>query len=1494
MAQATQTDPYAKYGGSIADDSDIEQPMASVRAPSVKVGDYYPINGQDAYVSGFDSKQRPMLSPGKPPAQQADPYAKYGGSVAPTADPYAKYNQPSLPPMTRPQADAFFTNLATGGQGTYQPPKTPKFADVAYVDPESRVFGEPIKSAIHPDTTGGRNLVPIQNVAAVRQQMQYEAQHPEEMARVAHSQAMDTSLPLGERLRARSGLEVRKRVELGEATNAVNEKVQNYAGEKGANAGEAFAQFMAHNFQTENPEATPGEIGVARSVGKNVAQTVASPITYATLPLGATGKAGQVALSTLFAAGAGKASYDAAGQLGSIWDRDDISRQQKTEMASDLLINTAMAGLAGSHAVKVSFLTPNDSLLSQIPQEYRKAVKGRVNSIISSTGGVLSRTASTAGDLMAAVGNADRENIPSGGVPALRKALPKVPVASAQTALPLVKSVADQGGYNTVSAEDLLDSAPDENGAVHPGLISQAKTEVIAEAGRAAGPGQTISDLTPQQVRPFLRQLDALDDLHDHIQAAREKETTDLQKATDKGKLPQSSIQALGRIATGGGKYAFARSVGAAIPFGGPMTRAALNAAGIGGGFGDLVAGVKYFLKQGGKLSPTLDDNLSAALGKTRPSDIALSSGTDAATREAGAPYQGDTSVQHEYVTVPPETPHGVAPLLRDEPNPRFQLSSTSTLGPLAARQARSLADIFNGQPPQQFTAVRAGVTPELQPKQVPLTASVPSRELAGSVTAARQSQRSLMDILSGRAEEAQRNGTPNIGGLGDVETGVPSTSTQGMSMPSADLNAGGMVSPASHPETIITRGLQRAPKARVFATAKELGIPVSAADSHQTLIPKIMDRLFELDAQPETAGLLDAYAEHMRGLRGEIPAGPEAATPDNTDLTDVMARSVEEAQAKKGQQPQRGFMDVMRGPTEQRQNLDYRAKVDAMNPADREKAIYISDLTGLPNKRAFKDFSNAGLAATHPHVGYADIDDFRKVNDALGHEGADAVLSEIGTLFAQAQAEENGAVHTFHRSGDEFWFRASDPEAISRVVNRVNDALAKTKFTFVDSAGREVEQKGIGLSHGTGSDVNAAEAAAAESKQLRKQQGLRTGARDQAEVRTLGTPSSAGANAEVNNVSQRQGVSGVNATPETSGAAQGLLTPPAHNITPAANFRRGDVGYVDPKEVELAPQEFQFKLNTNERGITNQFAENKFNEDLAGVVNVFRRPESGRLAAVNGHHRTALAQSDNAPRLLIHVLDVNTPEEARAVGALQNIAEGQGTPTDAAKFFRDSGLTPADLKKMGVSLSASKVESGLALSKLDPSIFHKVATGQMSEGRGVAIGSATDDPAQQEAIMQLITRAENRGKTVTDATVAELSRQVKNAGLHSSQNDDLFGSMPRVSSLAVEKAEVSAYIKKQLGQEKRVFGSVAKEGTAQTLGRVKGQQIVASENAAISQQAAQGLEAYDKLSAYKGPIDTILERAARRLADGDNAAKVKQDAYEAIRTEISKTLPGQ
>ena len=347
-----------------------------------------------------------------------------------------------------------------------------------------------------------------------------------------------------------------------------------------------------------------------------------------------------------------------------------------------------------------------------------------------------------------------------------------------------------------------------------------------------------------------------------------------------------------------------------------------------------------------------------------------------------------------------------------------------------------------------------------------------------------------------------------------------------------------------------------------------------------------------------------------------------------------------------------------------------------------------------------------------------------------------------------------------------------------------------------------------------------------------------------------------------------------------------------ARGVVPPSSLQRGDTGFVHPRDVQLRPKEFQYKKNVNERDVTNQFVGNKFNEDLMGIVHTFKDPETGELAAVNGHHRVDMAQTDNAPRIRVHVLDTDNPVHAKGLGALQNIAEGNGTAYDAAVFLKQSKFTPEELKNMGISLSAPKVESGLALSRLDHSILEKVGTGEISESRGAAIGKATSDPATQQGILDVLAKREAGGRTVPDATVAEIGRIAEHAGNYSENTLSLFGPEQKTNSLILDVADVSAFVKREIMREKSVFGSVANEDKAQKLSKA-GNTINTGENQRISKEAALAAEVYDKLSLSKGPINDAIVNAARRIRNGEDAAKVKAQAYEAVRREISTAIPG-
>jgi hypothetical protein len=108
-------------------------------------------------------------------------------------------------------------------------------------------------------------------------------------------------------------------------------------------------------------------------------------------------------------------------------------------------------------------------------------------------------------------------------------------------------------------------------------------------------------------------------------------------------------------------------------------------------------------------------------------------------------------------------------------------------------------------------------------------------------------------------------------------------------------------------------------------------------------------------------------------------------------------------------------------------------------------------------------------------------------------------------------------------------------------------------------------------------------------------------------------------------------------------------------------------------------------------------------------------------------------------------VREIDAPDAAtaRARGALINMAEDKGTPVDVAKFIRDTGLTMDDIRAEGVNPKGQLAKKGLALSKLHPTLFQQVATGQFPMERGVVIGESGLEPEQQLALKQMLDQRE-------------------------------------------------------------------------------------------------------------------------------------------------------
>jgi hypothetical protein len=130
----------------------------------------------------------------------------------------------------------------------------------------------------------------------------------------------------------------------------------------------------------------------------------------------------------------------------------------------------------------------------------------------------------------------------------------------------------------------------------------------------------------------------------------------------------------------------------------------------------------------------------------------------------------------------------------------------------------------------------------------------------------------------------------------------------------------------------------------------------------------------------------------------------------------------------------------------------------------------------------------------------------------------------------------------------------------------------------------------------------------------------------------------------------------------------------------------------------------------------------------------------------------------------------------------------------------------------------------------------------------------------------------------------------VRGAGTHSETQNTLFGAQEQTRNLALEKAEVSAYIRDTLSKERRLFSHVSDQSRADQLGAA-GNLIKAKDNATIAERAAQAQELYDRLSSRTGAVDDILNRAAGRLAKGDDSNAVKREAYNSARAALAETL---
>lgn len=309
-------------------------------------------------------------------------------------------------------------------------------------------------------------------------------------------------------------------------------------------------------------------------------------------------------------------------------------------------------------------------------------------------------------------------------------------------------------------------------------------------------------------------------------------------------------------------------------------------------------------------------------------------------------------------------------------------------------------------------------------------------------------------------------------------------------------------------------------------------------------------------------------------------------------------------------------------------------------------------------------------------------------------------------------------------------------------------------------------------------------------------------------------------------------------------------------------------------EQIGVDAKKFQFKLGAKlVGGVTEALKDvEAFDPVKAGQILVWQ-DKAGKYWVVDGHHRVALAKKTGAENLqtwVVREADGITAAEARAIGALRNLADGKGTAVDAAKLFRDADMSLKDLRKSGVPTSAI-VQQGMDMKNLSDYVFRLVVDEKLPASFAAPIGRQVKSDTQQKQVADLILEGEI--DTVRQAEL--LAATIDTAPVLTTTEQTLFGLETTEKSLYAERAKVLANVEKKLKTNKKVFGTLA---TQTGIIEAKGNVLAKVENLMAKEQAEEVLFMLEKLANSKGPIAEALNDATKEYAKNptkENLAKV-------------------
>lgn len=334
----------------------------------------------------------------------------------------------------------------------------------------------------------------------------------------------------------------------------------------------------------------------------------------------------------------------------------------------------------------------------------------------------------------------------------------------------------------------------------------------------------------------------------------------------------------------------------------------------------------------------------------------------------------------------------------------------------------------------------------------------------------------------------------------------------------------------------------------------------------------------------------------------------------------------------------------------------------------------------------------------------------------------------------------------------------------------------------------------------------------------------------------------------------------------------------------------------VDPLTVGVDAKTFQFKGGGDAEGVTGALRDvERFDRRLAGVALIWERADGAQFIA-DGHQRLALArraiaagQDPAEVRLngfLLREADGVSAIDARRMAAIKNMAEGSGSPLDAAKILRDVGPAGAALLPPLPPRSAL-VKQARGLAELGEDEFMQVVNGVIDERFGALVGNATADPKLQSAMIEVLRRA----APANEAQARSIVEQVRTQGIETRTTEDLFGEASFSESLYLERAQVLDAALKAARSDRLVFG-----GLISNEERIAGagNRLDRAANLARQQEASDAAQQITIRANAKGALSDALGDAARKVREGAKPGTVAKAFLEAARRELLQNDRGR